>query len=214
MQDNDYATWRVYNNRYWPHKYLIDSEGYVRYDHIGEGSYGETEKKIQELLAEIGEDVTDMDISVLEDETPKIRLTPELYAGYEFALPRGQDIGNEEGLNPDEIFDYALPNEIKKDLIYLEGKWKSNKDNLEAINDASVILSFTANKVNIVGDALEDPIKLEVFIDDEYVDEEQAGDDVEFENGKAFILVDEPRLYNFVNGEHGNFKLTLFAENG
>jgi thiol-disulfide isomerase/thioredoxin len=52
--DNDYGTWQAYKNRYWPRKYLIDIDGYIVYDHIGEGGYDETEKKIQELLMETG----------------------------------------------------------------------------------------------------------------------------------------------------------------
>src|SRR3989344_3502091 len=51
VQDNDYATWQAYGNRYWPRKYLIDIDGYIVYDHIGEGGYEETERKIQELLS-------------------------------------------------------------------------------------------------------------------------------------------------------------------
>lgn len=51
MQDNNYATWNAYNNRYWPAKYLVDKEGIIRYTHFGEGDYDETEQKIQELLA-------------------------------------------------------------------------------------------------------------------------------------------------------------------
>lgn len=51
MQDNDFATWNAYNNRYWPAKYLIDKEGFIRYTHFGEGAYDETEKVIQELLS-------------------------------------------------------------------------------------------------------------------------------------------------------------------
>ena len=50
--DNNYATWRALGNRFWPRKYLIDIHGNVVYDHIGEGSYQETEDKIKELLKE------------------------------------------------------------------------------------------------------------------------------------------------------------------
>jgi len=50
--DNAYATWDAYDNRYWPAIYLIDADGFVRYKHFGEGAYGETEAKIEELLAE------------------------------------------------------------------------------------------------------------------------------------------------------------------
>jgi thiol-disulfide isomerase/thioredoxin len=48
--DNDFQTWKAYNNEYWPHLFLADRQGIIRYDHIGEGAYDETEKKIQQLL--------------------------------------------------------------------------------------------------------------------------------------------------------------------
>lgn len=51
-QDNDGATWQSYNNRYWPTMYLIDKNGHIRYVHIGEGNYQETEANIQFLLNE------------------------------------------------------------------------------------------------------------------------------------------------------------------
>jgi thiol-disulfide isomerase/thioredoxin len=51
-QDNDGVTWRAYKNRYWPTLYLIDKKGHIRYVHIGEGRYKETEAAIQALLAE------------------------------------------------------------------------------------------------------------------------------------------------------------------
>ena len=50
--DNAYATWNAYDNRFWPAIYLIDADGFVRYKHFGEGAYGETEAKIEDLLAE------------------------------------------------------------------------------------------------------------------------------------------------------------------
>ena len=50
-QDNAYATWRAFNNQYWPAIYLIDKEGRIVYHHFGEGRYAETEKAIQGLLA-------------------------------------------------------------------------------------------------------------------------------------------------------------------
>jgi hypothetical protein len=50
--DNQGETWRAYDNRYWPSLYLIDKRGDIRYRHIGEGAYHETETAIQVLLAE------------------------------------------------------------------------------------------------------------------------------------------------------------------
>jgi thiol-disulfide isomerase/thioredoxin len=51
-QDNQGETWQAYHNRYWPTLYLIDKKGIIRYRHIGEGNYSETEIAIQTLLAE------------------------------------------------------------------------------------------------------------------------------------------------------------------
>jgi thiol-disulfide isomerase/thioredoxin len=51
-QDNDRTTWDAYKNHYWPTLYLIDKQGHIRYVHIGEGAYAETETAIQALLAE------------------------------------------------------------------------------------------------------------------------------------------------------------------
>lgn len=49
--DNNFTTWKAFNNQYWPHLFLADRQGVLRYDHIGEGAYDQTEKKIRELLA-------------------------------------------------------------------------------------------------------------------------------------------------------------------
>jgi thiol-disulfide isomerase/thioredoxin len=50
--DNNYANWNAYGNNYWPRDYLVDNQGYIRYSHIGEGDYDQTEQIIQSLLAE------------------------------------------------------------------------------------------------------------------------------------------------------------------
>ncbi len=48
--DNEFKTWKAYNNEYWPHLFLADRQGLVRYDHIGEGAYDKTEQTIRQLL--------------------------------------------------------------------------------------------------------------------------------------------------------------------
>ncbi len=48
--DNNFQTWKAYSNQYWPHLFLADRQGIIRYDHIGEGAYAETAQKIQQLL--------------------------------------------------------------------------------------------------------------------------------------------------------------------
>ena len=52
VQDNDFAIWKRYGVRAWPTLVLVDRKGVVRYGHIGEGGYEETEAMIRRLLAE------------------------------------------------------------------------------------------------------------------------------------------------------------------
>src|SRR5215510_9158823 len=52
MTDNDYSTWKAYKVEAWPTLFLIDKQGRVRWTHVGEGAYGETEEVIKNLLAE------------------------------------------------------------------------------------------------------------------------------------------------------------------
>jgi thiol-disulfide isomerase/thioredoxin len=50
--DNDKQIWRAYRNHYWPHFYLVDKQGRIVYDHIGEGAYDATARSIEAALAE------------------------------------------------------------------------------------------------------------------------------------------------------------------
>ena len=52
VQDNDMTIWNRWGVRAWPTLVIVDRRGVVRYRHIGEGEYAETEATIQRLLAE------------------------------------------------------------------------------------------------------------------------------------------------------------------
>jgi alkyl hydroperoxide reductase subunit AhpC len=54
VQDNDHTIWNRYGVYAWPTTVLIDKKGVIRYRHIGEGAYEETEALIRSLLAERG----------------------------------------------------------------------------------------------------------------------------------------------------------------
>jgi len=52
VTDNDYQTWKAYQVEAWPTVFLLDKQGRIRWMHVGEGNYDETERLIQKLLAE------------------------------------------------------------------------------------------------------------------------------------------------------------------
>ncbi|HVY55159.1 MAG TPA: cytochrome c biogenesis protein CcdA, partial [Thermodesulfobacteriota bacterium] len=79
--DNNFDTWRNFNNRYWPAHYLIDREGRVVYTHFGEGKYDVTENNIRFLLGLEG----DMEKGRSMPAPYSTNQTPETYLGYERA---------------------------------------------------------------------------------------------------------------------------------
>ena len=49
-----FHSWQEGPTAHWPRIYLLDRDGHIRYDHIGEGRYAETDAAVQALLAEAG----------------------------------------------------------------------------------------------------------------------------------------------------------------
>ena len=136
-QDNDFITWRRYNNRFWPAKYLIDKDVVVRYTHFGEGAYGETEEAIRELLAEADPNFLDNAQSRPEDQTidpgflasRDTEVTRELYGGYQrgesdFIYGGGgyvQQIQYYE--NKDQVTGFTITQEQEPHKINFQGAW-------------------------------------------------------------------------------------------
>jgi cytochrome c biogenesis protein CcdA/thiol-disulfide isomerase/thioredoxin len=103
VQDNNFATWRSYRNNYWPAKYFIDKEGYIRQTHFGEGEYDESERIIQELLKETGSLMTDEVNNPTYDvyaRTPEIYLGSKRYNGLRYLMFTGEFHQDEEYTNP------------------------------------------------------------------------------------------------------------------
>jgi thiol-disulfide isomerase/thioredoxin len=160
--DSNHRTWNAYENNYWPRYYLIDTQGYLRYDHIGEGGYDQIEKSIQELLAERAALMDAKEISFNTKPTTPIKpgslyyvdlrqnTTPEIYIGYNTART---PLGNPEGFEPDQTVSYSVPSttNFKPHVVYLQGKWKNNPDNMELQSDTGrIILTYYAKSVNII----------------------------------------------------------------
>ena len=195
--DNEKEIWNAFQNKYWPRKYIADHDGYIRYDHIGEGAYKETEKIIQQLLQERSESLNiktnTFELTTLEEFEHSTFRTPELYFGYKFASGRN-NLGNENGFKPEEMVEYNIPLEIKQHYFYLDGKWKNTKDSMELVSENGLImLNYNAKQVNIVAS---NNAELEIFIDGEHIPKHIAGIDVN-QDGKVMII--EPRLYNIVD---------------
>ena len=161
--DSNHGTWNAYGNMYWPRDYLVDTQGYIRHDHIGEGDYNTTESVIQSLLAEGAalNGMKDISFNTAKSTTTTNRsslayvdltkqITPEIYLGYSFARA---PLGNPQNFQPDQTIPYSIPpnTSFNPDIVYLDGLWKNNPDNMELqSNTGHIVLTYNARAVNIV----------------------------------------------------------------
>jgi thiol-disulfide isomerase/thioredoxin len=204
VQDNDYGTWTAYANRYWPRKYLIDIDGFIVYDHIGEGAYDQTEKKIQELLQErqqrLGEDMVIASGMVDPEGTEISRaLSPETY----FGALRNQYLGNGKP-GKDGLQNLTAPNNLNQNILYLDGEWIfSDEFSTNRNSSAKILYRYRAEKVFLVMSGAQD-IKVEVLRDGKPLTADIAGQDIIFENNRTYVDVQQERLYRLIEDDKVN----------
>ena len=207
--DNDYKTWRNYNNRYWPAHYLIDKNGVIRDTHFGEGKYEETEMKIRELLEEDGPTLTKEVFQYSEENPFSRQQTLETYLGY----ARLDKFMNKKHLGKDEIIDYMLAEEPELNEWSIGGKWEIKKEKLISAEDQiQLILKFNAKNVFLVMGADKES-GVQVMLNGQKVGTMQKGSDVD-ENG--IVKVSEFKLYRLIEADDflENNKLELTFPEG
>ncbi|MBI4090692.1 MAG: redoxin domain-containing protein [Candidatus Komeilibacteria bacterium] len=204
--DNDYSTWQAYGNRYWPRKYLIDIDGFIVYDHIGEGAYEETEQKIQAALAErmtrLG--LTDsVETSIAQPEgtyDPKAQ-SPEIY----FGASRNQYLGNGSA-NKAGVQNFTAPKTVTPNTLYLSGTWDISDEFAQTKSaGAAALFQYTAQKVYMVASG-DSPVKVTVLIDGTAVGS-LAGADVD--PATSTVTIHDERLYSLIDDPGGLSSHTL-----
>jgi cytochrome c biogenesis protein CcdA/thiol-disulfide isomerase/thioredoxin len=161
--DNGYKTWDAYGNNVWPAEYLIDRSGRVREYKQGEGQYGDTERKIQQLLGE----PAGAQLASVRDQTPQHFTTPESYLGWE-RLQRY--VGS--AITPDRMVRYRFPKAIPPDSLAYSGFWSVGRQRIEAGPSARLRLSFVAQHVYLV---LSGHGRLQVLVNGKHVRTIQVG---------------------------------------
>lgn len=153
-QDNDYKTWRAYQNLFWPATYLIDKNGEIVYTNYGEGSFQQTEKAIRLLLGLEGE----FHAPPVTEENKAA--TPEIYLG----LLRLNSFGGSEKPGSAEQI-YAFPKRLNKNQFALEGRWRFEPEAaVHTEGYGRIRLNFNASKVFMVAQSRE-PVTLKIYVD-------------------------------------------------
>jgi len=140
--DNDFITWRAYQNQYWPAHYLTDKQGQVVYQHFGEGDYDATENNIRVLLGLTQQTERGANLS-----STFATLTPETYLGY----ARADHFASPESMGEDRVTLYTFPATLRQDQWALRGSWKIFSDRAVAVGqNTGLQLHFRAAKVFMV----------------------------------------------------------------
>jgi len=151
--DSDYAIWRAFENRYWPALYFVDARGRVRHHHFGEGEYEQSERVIQQLLAEagvggVGQELVSVDAGGAEAAADWGSLkSPENYVGYE----RSENFASPGGAIPDKSRVYAAPAQSGLNQWALAGDWTVGKQAV-VLNKAGgrIVYGFHARDLHLV----------------------------------------------------------------
>jgi cytochrome c biogenesis protein CcdA/thiol-disulfide isomerase/thioredoxin len=188
MQDNDFATWRAYDNLYWPAKYFIDKNGVIRHTHFGEGEYDESEKIIQDLLKETGaKNVTD------EINNPTYTIasgTPETYLGY----ARLKNFASPEPIQFDTFANYSKPADLLDNDVAYEGKWLISDEYANPQKGSKLHLNFAAKEVFLVMRPTGQPAKMKVLVDGK---PQYFGED----NKNGVVTITSDSLYKLIKLE-------------
>jgi cytochrome c biogenesis protein CcdA/thiol-disulfide isomerase/thioredoxin len=201
-QDNDYATWQAYSNRYWPAHYLIDAKGNIRHTHFGEGAYEETEMAIQTLLKEAGADVKGTEITEEVEAVPSSPRTPETYLGSDRA---------ERLVSPEEVTGalqtFTEPSTVSLHSYAFSGQVMVEAERALMKSGSKLSLSFQGSKVFLVmKPGIEGtPSRVTITLDGVPMSQEVSGKDVR----NSQVVVDEDRLYELVDFKGQNTKATI-----
>lgn len=161
MQDNNFATWRAYENHYWPAKYFIDKDGYIRYTHFGEGAYDESERVIQELLKEAGADSVPQ--TVANPIYQNYSRTPETHLGFE----RIDNFASLEKIVPNASKQYTLPARLSRNEVAYGGGWTVMGEYAHPQQGAVLELDFEAKEAFLVMRPKSGTGRVRVLVDSE-----------------------------------------------
>jgi len=197
--DNNYAIWRALKNEYWPALYFVDARGHIRHHHFGEGEYEQSERIIQQLLAEagigsIGRELVSVDARGAEAAADWGSLkSSENYLGY----ARTENFASPGGAGSDKRRVYTAPAQLKLNHWAISGDWTVEKQ-ATVLNKANgrIAYRFHARDLHLVmGPAARGTsVRFRVLIDGRPPGAAH-GIDVD---AKGNGTVTEPRMYQLI----------------
>ncbi len=219
LNDPNSVNWQLYNESFWPSKYLFDQNGRLAEQHTGEGSYQETERRIQELLHKDHPNVKfpaplppvrpgDRPGVVCQKETPELYVNPT--RGFLANLPRGW--------KQDRAATFRDPGGHVNGKIYANGAFVTRYQSLQHARATTglqdyVAIRYRATEVNVVVNRPKArDYRVYVAFDGKPVPQGSKGNDLKYDARGSYFEVTSPRMYNVVRGSWGEHELRLASD--
>jgi len=211
VSDPERYNWIRYGNRWWPRAALINAEGELVFDHVGEAGYDEIEERIIEELKKIREIKGEEEPRAEEKRKYESGISPETYVG----SARNEEIGSSRVCTPDGCNEFIdnKEGEYERNVLYLQGTWKQEAEYGEFVGkEGWITFKFYASEVNLVmsGSGL-----AEVTLNGGPVPKSSAGRDIIFKGKKSYVRVDGSDMYSLVDTDdfrEGVLKIIPFKE--
>lgn len=202
--DNELRLCSAYANTVRPSLHLLDTAGYIRFRHRGEGNYTAIERAIQRLIAESGRPVP------FDQPVPPVR--PEDAPGA-ICPPTTPDLRIDAIGNPGPLLTvptlFEVPSRRSDGHFYLEGLWRPVDEGWVLAGErGEIVLPYRAASVFAVLAASPDPVdfalslynpvEVQLIQDNLPLPKDHFAEDVFLAEGQARVRVDVPRLYALV----------------
>ena len=192
LSDPERNNWENYGNQYWPRTAIIDENGNVIFEHVGESGYDEIDKVIGKELEKLRE-VMHPEVIVEEKRKIPVVLSPETYFG-------NRRSGRIDGLvcTTDYCDQYVAPEKFEGNKIYLQGLWEQTPEYVEykgKDGDGWLAFRYYSSEVNVVMSGVGE---VEVCLDEFPIVEQDKGKDIMQSSNNSVVKVEGSDMYNII----------------
>jgi thiol-disulfide isomerase/thioredoxin len=188
--DDGMAIWNAFENNAWPADYVADRSGHLRFSHIGEGDYDDTENVLRTLL-NVPASSPRADKGVKAETASGQTVNGETY------LDVGHgEIGALAGLHV-----YPAATTLSPPGVALSGPWTGSDEKVtSAAGGATIVLGMHAQSVNLVlATATGSPMQAIVTLDGRPVPVADRGSDIRVDaTSQTVVNVSAPNMYRLV----------------
>ncbi len=191
LNDPTRINWENYGNTYWPRAALINAQGEIILDHVGESGYDEIDAEIISELKKMKRLITAPQFKE-EKRFYHPRISPETYAG----SARNAGLGSAKVCTKSGCDEYYDAGKYHPNIIYLQGDWQQTTEYLEFKGEQGhLAFKYFAKEVNVV---MEGSGSVNMVLDDKPISAAEAGKDVQVKYEKALVFLDGADMYSVV----------------